>query len=95
MPINRYWREMPSTAFGPKAADWIVVLPLAAIEQHGPHLPVGVDAIIAEGMIRAAIDALPDDLPVTFLPVQEVAKSNEHVSFPGTLTLDWKRSIKI
>jgi creatinine amidohydrolase len=93
MPINRYWREMPSTAFGPEAADWIVVLPLAAIEQHGPHLPVGVDAIIAEGMIKAANDALPDDLPVTFLPVQEVAKSNEHGSFPGTLTLDWKTAI--
>jgi creatinine amidohydrolase len=94
MAIDRFWREMPTTAFGDAAKDWIVVLPLAAIEQHGPHLPVGVDAIIAEGMISAAIAALPDELPVTFLPVQQVAKSNEHLAFPGTLTLDWRGAIE-
>jgi creatinine amidohydrolase len=84
-----FWREMPSSAFGDHAKDWIAVLPIAAIEQHGPHLPVGVDAIIAEGMVARVAKALPDDLPVTFLPVEEVCKSNEHIAFPGTLTLDW------
>jgi len=84
-----YWREMPSSAFGDLAKDWIAVLPVAAIEQHGPHLPVGVDAIVAEGMIARVIADKPSDLPVTFLPVEEVCKSNEHRAFPGTLTLEW------
>ena len=94
MNPRRFWRDMPSSAFGPHAADWIAVLPLAAIEQHGPHLPVGVDAIIARSMVDACAEALPADLPVTFLPVQEIAKSNEHVRFPGTLTLGWDTTIR-
>lgn len=89
-----YWRDMPSRAFGADASDWIAVLPIAAIEQHGPHLPVGVDAIIGEGMVKRCVAALPDDLPVTFLPVEEVCKSNEHVRYPGTLTLDWDVAIR-
>ncbi len=86
---KRYWRDMPTSAFGPQAADWIVVLPLAATEQHGPHLPVGVDSMIAEGLVAACVDTLPEDAPVTFLPVQEICKSNEHIDFPGTLTIGW------
>ena len=52
MPSKRFWREMPTTEFDGDTSEWIAVLPLAAIEQHGPHLPVGVDALIAEGMGR-------------------------------------------
>ena len=89
MPPARYWRDMPSHAFGASARDWITVLPIAAIEQHGPHLPVGVDAIIADGMVSRVAETAPEDLPVTFLPVEEVCKSNEHRAYPGTLTLDW------
>lgn len=89
MPPARYWRDMPSHAFGASARDWIAVLPIAAIEQHGPHLPVGVDAIIADGMVSRVAETAPEDLPVTFLPVEEVCKSNEHRAYPGTLTLDW------
>ena len=85
----RYWREMPSSAFGDAARDWIAVLPIAAIEQHGPHLPVGVDAIVADGMVSRVVEAAPADLPVTFLPVEEVCKSNEHRAYPGTLTMEW------
>jgi creatinine amidohydrolase len=73
---------------------WIAVLPIAAIEQHGPHLPVGVDALIAEAMVKRCAEALPDDVPATFLPVQQVCKSNEHIAFPGTLTLDWETAVK-
>lgn len=91
---KRYWRDMPSSAFGDKARDWIAVLPVAAIEQHGPHLPVGVDAFIAEGMIAACVKALPGELPVTFLPVQQVCKSDEHLAFPGTLTVSWEELVK-
>lgn len=94
MQPKRNWRDMPSSSFGPQSRNWIAVLPLAATEQHGPHLPLGVDSMIAEGMIGACIDALPDDAPVSFLPIQEICKSNEHIRFPGTLTLGWKTVIQ-
>lgn len=82
------WAEYRTTEFGsidPEAT--IAVLPLAAVEQHGPHLPVGTDALIAEGMLATAEKFLPVDLDVRSLPVQSVGKSNEHVHAPGTLTL--------
>ena len=93
MGPKRYWREMSSRAFGDAAKDWIAVLPLAATEQHGPHLPLGVDSMIAEGMIQECVRVLPANAPVTFLPIQQICKSNEHIDFAGTLTLDWKTVI--
>jgi creatinine amidohydrolase len=65
----------------------IAVIPLAAIEQHGPHLPVSTDTAIMEGMLAEAIARLPADLDIRILPVQAVGKSNEHIFEPGTLTL--------
>ena len=65
----------------------IAILPTAAIEQHGPHLPVGTDTLIAEGMLKTVIDILPPELDIRILPVQAVGKSNEHLYTPGTLTL--------
>lgn len=90
-----YWEDMPTTAFGgAEARNWIVVLPVAAIEQHGPHLPVGTDKHIGEGHVAAVVDRLPTTLPVSFLPLQAVGKSNEHISSPGTLTLCWETATK-
>lgn len=87
---RRYWHEMTTNDFKtPGVSDWIAVLPVAAIEQHGPHLPVYTDTAIAEGQVKRVMELLPDDLPVTFLPTQAVGKSNEHISSPGTLTLSW------
>lgn len=80
-----------------RAADtarWIAVLPIAAVEQHGPHLPVGVDSYIAEGYLARVMQLLPAELPVTFLPVQMIGKSNEHIEFPGTLTLSAETAIR-
>jgi creatinine amidohydrolase len=65
----------------------IAILPTAAIEQHGPHLPVGTDTMIAEGMLAELRRTLPEDLDIRILPVQAVGKSNEHLHAPGTLTL--------
>ncbi|MBC6437196.1 MAG: creatininase family protein [Rhodobacteraceae bacterium] len=94
-PPKRFWREMSTQVFADHdTSDWIAVLPTAAIEQHGPHLPVGVDALIAEAMVNRAAVALPEHSPAVFLPVQEICKSDEHIAFPGTLTLDWEAAIK-
>ena len=65
----------------------IAVLPTAAIEQHGPHLPVGTDTMIAEGMLEQLRRDLPDDLDLRILPVMAVGKSNEHLWARGTLSL--------
>ena len=73
-----------------KAADpmkTIAILPTAAIEQHGPHLPVGTDTIINEGLMDLLRTRCPDDLDLRILPTQAVGKSNEHLWAPGTLTL--------
>jgi creatinine amidohydrolase len=85
---KRNWMDMTwQEIAGAETGRWIAVLPLAAVEQHGPHLPLGVDTYIAEAYLARAEKILPDDLPVTFLPVQRVGISAEHLSYPGTLTL--------
>jgi creatinine amidohydrolase len=75
-------------------ARWIAVLPLAAIEQHGPHLPVGTDVMIAQAYLARARELLPDSIPVTFLPLQPIGISTEHVDYPGTLSLPTEIALK-
>jgi creatinine amidohydrolase len=70
-----------------KGADALVVLCVGAIEQHGPHLPVGVDALLGEIFLSAALPLLPEEAPVYVAPSLLVGKSNEHEGFPGTLVL--------
>ncbi len=92
---TKFWAEMTWTDFRDgDMASAIAVLPVAAIEQHGPHLPVGVDTFIMEGYLRAAVALLPDDLPALVLPVLAVGKSNEHLAFPGTLTFSAETVIR-
>jgi creatinine amidohydrolase len=73
--------------------DWIVVLPLGAHEQHGPHLPFETDTLIAEGLVSRIIPALPQNLPVTFLPVETVGYSIEHMDIAGTKTLAFDEAV--
>jgi creatinine amidohydrolase len=83
-----WWGDFPTTAFtGIDPEKTIAVLPVAAIEQHGPHLPVSTDTSIMQGMLETVIPMIPDDLDVRILPIQSVGKSNEHLHAPGTLTL--------
>jgi creatinine amidohydrolase len=77
---------MSTTDFTHLPGDTVAVLPVAAIEQHGPHLPVYVDACINHGVLQHALAKIPDTLPVTVLPPQMIGKSNEHLAFPGTLS---------
>ncbi|MGV1953264.1 creatininase family protein [Agrobacterium vitis] len=75
-------------------ANWIAVLPLGAHEQHGPHLPFETDTIIAQGVVDRLILALPDTLPVTFLPVEPVGYSVEHMDVFGTRTLTFNEAVE-
>ena len=89
---SRFWADLTSRHFAQLAASpaihqAVAVLPVAATEQHGPHLPVSVDTTLVNGVVNASLVHLPAGLPVLFLPTQQVGKSNEHIRFPGTLTL--------
>ena len=89
---RRYrWAEYKTTEFENLDPQKVIaVLPTAAIEQHGPHLPVGVDTYLNEGMLSTVESLLPElapDLDVRILPVQAIGKSNEHLHATGTLTL--------
>ena len=83
---SQYWQNLPWTAFSALPPDTVAVLPVAAVEQHGPHLPLCVDRTINEGILRRALGLLAPGFPVLVLPTQAVGLSVEHVRFPGTLT---------
>ena len=64
----------------------VAVLPVGAVEQHGPHLPLGTDSYIAEGIVALALRRVADDVPVLLLPTQAIGHSPEHGDFHGTLS---------
>jgi creatinine amidohydrolase len=87
-PTSRFWADLTTREFAQlDLARTIAVLPVAATEQHGPHLPVSVDTVLVDGVVAASLPHLPADLSVLFLPTQAVGFSPEHDRFPGTLTL--------
>ena len=91
---SRFWADLTTRDFADlDAAAAVAVLPLGATEQHGPHLPLSVDQVVVDGVVAASLPHLPADLPVLFLPTQQVGYSPEHSSFPGTLTLSWETAI--
>jgi creatinine amidohydrolase len=91
----RDWTDIhwPDIA-GAEPARWIAVLPLAATEQHGPHLPVGTDVMIAQAYLSRVRELLSSTIPATFLPLQPVGISTEHIDYPGTLTLPAEIALK-
>jgi creatinine amidohydrolase len=90
----RDWTDIHWPDISGAAARWIAVLPLAATEQHGPHLPVGTDVMIAQAYLARVRELLPDAIPATFLPLQPVGISTEHIDYPGTLTLPTEIALK-
>jgi creatinine amidohydrolase len=65
----------------------LLILPTAAIEQHGPHLPLATDTLINNLLLGRALEKLAPELPVYALPPVHYGKSNEHIGFPGTLSV--------
>jgi creatinine amidohydrolase len=95
MTVCRNWQDLAWTDFRSLPDDTVAILPVAAVEQHGPHLPVSVDATINAGLMVRALALLPDDATVLALPMQSVGLSVEHVRFPGTLTLSAETLIAV
>jgi creatinine amidohydrolase len=86
-----HWWDLTTAQFAALDMSEVVALqPVAAVEQHGPHLPVRVDAAINAGIVSRALELAPADLPLLVLPSLPVGKSNEHSAFPGTLTFSYE-----
>ncbi|HWI81947.1 creatininase family protein [Ramlibacter sp.] len=88
MTTSRFWADLGTRDFERfDPARTVAVLPLGATEQHGPHLPLAVDQVLVDGVVAAALPHLPAQLPVLFLPTQQIGYSPEHGRFDGTLTV--------
>jgi creatinine amidohydrolase len=89
IPPARYfaylnWKQVEAL---PDKANTVLLQPVAAIEQHGPHLPLAVDSAIVLGVLGCALEKLDPAVPCYVLPPLYYGKSNEHLRFPGTITL--------
>ena len=83
----RQWQDLTTAEFETLDQATVVILPISATEQHGPHLPLGTDAMIAEGLLDWAHRLAPPELSVLELPMMSVCASLEHRNFAGTLTV--------
>ena len=94
-PPPRDWTHLtaPDVARADRAG-WIAVLPLAASEQHGPHLPLATDTLIARAYLARVLETLSAEIPASVLPVQEIGLSTEHQDYPGTLSLPYHVAIR-
>jgi creatinine amidohydrolase len=98
--LSKFWANLSTQDFAQliasgDAAKTIAVLPVAATEQHGPHLPLSVDTVLVDGVVAAALPHLASELKVLFLPTQAIGLSPEHARFPGTLTLKSETVIRL
>ena len=97
---SRFWADWTARDFAQahahgRASQLIAVLPVAATEQHGPHLPLNVDTALVEGVIAAALPHIAANVTALFLPTQAVGFSPEHAAFGGTLTLKAETLIRL
>ena len=97
---SRFWADWTARDFAQahahgRMAQTIAILPVAATEQHGPHLPLSVDTALVDGVIAAALPHIAAEVPALFLPTQAVGFSPEHAAFAGTLTLKAETLIRL
>jgi creatinine amidohydrolase len=89
MARSAIWQELTAAELNQQAgADAIVLLPVASMEQHGPHLPVGVDSMLCEGVCRRAAEAAAPAVPVVVAPTLWCGMAEHHMAFGGTFTFD-------
>ncbi len=85
--MTRQWTELRAPEFGALSPETIAILPVGSAEQHGPHLPLNTDFVVADSLARDVVAGYGDELGLMLLPSLAVSKSNEHAWSPGTLWL--------
>ena len=86
--MTRYFAHLTSPEIAAlDKTEGVVILPIGAVEQHGPHLPLLTDTLIATGALDQTLAQLPAEVKAWALPPMSYGKSNEHINFPGTVTL--------
>jgi len=89
MARSPMWKELTAAEIRALAdQDATVILPVASMEQHGPHLAVGVDTVLCEGICRLAAEAAQNDLPVIVAPTLWCGMAEHHMAYGGTFTFD-------
>ena len=96
MAISRLFTDLPGPAIGDVLSPGsVVIVPLGAVEQHGPHLPLGTDLVVADEVSRAAVAAHGDEHDAWLLPPLGFTKSNEHAWSPGTVWLSARTLLSV
>ena len=89
MTQSMLWKELTAAELRDLAArDAIVILPVASMEQHGPHLPVGVDTILCENICNQAAVAVAGEMPIVVAPTLWCGMAEHHMAYGGTFTFD-------
>jgi len=84
---NSYWAELTTQSFASiNTESTIALLPVAAIEQHGPHLPLDTDVQICRGLVKQLMANTATEHQLIALPLMEIGESSEHSDFAGTLS---------
>lgn len=96
-PANRYFAYLTSPAIAsmPNKQNVVIIQPMGAIEQHGAHLPLIVDAAISIGVLGRALKKLDPAIPAYALPPLYYGKSNEHSTFAGTITMSTQTMLAV
>ena len=89
MMTSVMWKELTAAELRELATqNAVVLLPVASMEQHGPHLPVGVDTILCESLCALAAEAVCAEMPVVVAPTLWCGMAEHHMAFGGTFTFD-------
>ena len=87
-PKSRFWSEWSTADFAATdLSEAVAILPLGATEAHGPHLPLGVDAMHNADLLERALERVPEEVTVLALPPLDIGVSCEHSGFAGTLEI--------